>query len=98
MGKDAHMRNDVKLGFAIGGVLLAVLIVYVLVVPGGSSGTKVAKTDSTNKHDNSKVSLEPATQPAAPPVAPAGVFTPTAAAGTTPQPTEVASNDTGSAD
>lgn len=28
------MRKDVKLGFAIGGVLLAVLIVYVLVVPG----------------------------------------------------------------
>ena len=28
------MRKDVKLGFVIGGILLAVLIVYVLVVPG----------------------------------------------------------------
>ena len=38
------MRNDVKLGFAIGGVLLAVLIVYVLVVPGGSSQPKKMST------------------------------------------------------
>jgi nucleoid-associated protein YgaU len=97
MGKDAHMRNDVKLGFAIGGVLLAVLIVYVLVVPGGSNGTKSAKVDS-KKTDHSKVTLEPlappaATQASAPPSAPAGVFTPPAALGATSQPTEVASND-----
>src|SRR5262245_38945702 len=32
-----NMRKDVKLGFAIGGVLLAVLIVYVLVVPGSDN-------------------------------------------------------------
>jgi nucleoid-associated protein YgaU len=32
------MRSDVKLGLAIGGVLLAVLIVYVLVVPGSEQG------------------------------------------------------------
>jgi hypothetical protein len=60
------MRNDVKLGFAIGGVLLAVLIVYVLVVPGGgnqpkkiSKGTDtstVAKTDAT-KSGPGKVTL-----------------------------------------
>jgi nucleoid-associated protein YgaU len=45
------MRNDVKLGFAIGGVLLAVLIVYVLVVPGGSSnqGRKVTQGTSTTQ-------------------------------------------------
>jgi hypothetical protein len=29
------MRKDVKLGFTIGGVLLAVLIVYVLVISSG---------------------------------------------------------------
>ena len=31
------MRKDVKLGLAVGGVLLAVLVVYVLVVPGTNS-------------------------------------------------------------
>ena len=31
------MRKDVKLGLAVGGVLLAVLVVYVLVVPGSNS-------------------------------------------------------------
>lgn len=71
------MRNDVKLGFAIGGVLLAVLIVYVLVVPGGSSGNK-----QTSSASNGKVTLEPVgggaatTQPSAPPAAPAATFTP----------------------
>jgi len=80
MGKDAHMRNDVKLGFAIGGVLLAVLIVYVLVVPGGSSSkqTRLDSTRKTTPSDKGKVSLEPipATQAAAPPAAPAAEFTP----------------------
>ena len=33
------MRKDVKLGFAIGGILLAVLVVYVLVISGGDSPT-----------------------------------------------------------
>ncbi|MDQ3439761.1 MAG: LysM peptidoglycan-binding domain-containing protein [Planctomycetota bacterium] len=31
------MRKDVKLGLAVGGILLAVLVVYVLVVPAGNS-------------------------------------------------------------
>lgn len=64
------MRNDVKLGFAIGGVLLAVLIVYVLVVPGGTQAKKVsqgagnstvARTDAgkTTPAGAEKVSLEP---------------------------------------
>jgi nucleoid-associated protein YgaU len=34
------MRKDVKLGFAIGGVLLAVLVVYVLVVSGSDPGSE----------------------------------------------------------
>ena len=90
------MRNDVKLGFAIGGVLLAVLIVYVLVVPNGSNANKQAKVDSTaQKNDAGKVTLEsvPATQAAVPPAPPAA-YTP----GVSPlepakPPVEVASND-----
>ena len=42
------MRKDVKLGLAVGGVLLAVLVVYVLVVPGNSGsqpGADVALSD-----------------------------------------------------
>ena len=51
------MRNDVKLGFAIGGVLLAVLIVYVLVVPGGSSQPKkVASAGSSALSSSSAAS------------------------------------------
>lgn len=77
------MRNDVKLGFAIGGVLLAVLIVYVLVVPGGSGTNKQTRLDdkSTKAPLGGKVTLEPvpATQASAPPAAPAGEFTPGAA-------------------
>src|SRR5688500_16408940 len=42
------MRNDVKLGLAVGGILLAVLIVYVLVVPGSQQpGADLATTDGT---------------------------------------------------
>jgi nucleoid-associated protein YgaU len=33
------LRKDVKLGFAIGGIMLAVVVVYVLVVPGGDKKT-----------------------------------------------------------
>ena len=29
------MRKDVKLAFVVGGILISVLVVYVLVVPGG---------------------------------------------------------------
>ena len=79
------MRNDVKLGFAIGGVLLAVLIVYVLVVPGGTSQPRkvgqttqpaptVASNSASNRNtasssDAGKVTLEPVT-PAVPAVPP----------------------------
>ena len=42
------MRNDVKLGLAVGGVLLAVLIVYVLVVPGSE------KPGDTGDHGGSQ--------------------------------------------
>src|SRR6266496_2212261 len=60
------MRNDVKLGFAVGGVLLAVLIVYVLVVPGGSSTPKQISKNTPSQNER-KVTLEPAAPPAAPP-------------------------------
>jgi nucleoid-associated protein YgaU len=43
------MRKDVKLGLAVGGVLLAVLVVYALVVPGNSGnqpGADVALNES----------------------------------------------------
>jgi nucleoid-associated protein YgaU len=63
------MRNDVKLGFAIGGVLLAVLIVYVLVVPGGTSQQKKsAQTNAISVGSSTgagkTVTLEPVTPPA----------------------------------
>ena len=50
------MRKDVKLGFTIGGVLLAVLIVYVLIISSGpqqknSSDISLAKAPSTAGHD-----------------------------------------------
>jgi nucleoid-associated protein YgaU len=68
MGKDAHMRKDVKLGFAIGGVLLAVLIVYVLVVPGGGDkrlSSATGDAQQTQSGGGAGVSLEPVTpQPA----------------------------------
>jgi nucleoid-associated protein YgaU len=79
------MRTDVKLGFAIGGVLLAVLIVYVLVVPGGNDRKKISSaTNSTGAGAGTSqgggVTLEPVTPdgkgkavaptpPAVPPVA-----------------------------
>src|SRR5688500_9479982 len=75
MGKDAHMRKDVKLGFAIGGVLLAVLIVYVLVVPGGGDKRLASATGGADESAQSGsgagagVSLEPVT-PAKPATTP----------------------------
>jgi nucleoid-associated protein YgaU len=82
MGKDAHMRKDVKLGFAIGGVLLAVLIVYVLVVPGGGdkrlTSTSGGDANSQTAHNggNGAVSLEPVTpQPATKPTDSSAVAT-----------------------
>ena len=68
------MRKDVKLGFAIGGVLLAVLIVYVLVVPGGGDKRLASSTGGDGNSQATKtdrgggVSLEPVTpQPATQP-------------------------------
>jgi nucleoid-associated protein YgaU len=77
------MRNDVKLGFAIGGVLLAVLVVYVLVVPGSGAKNKVS-LNATAKGAGGKVTLEPVNPakplPQAPPVsAPPQTFSPGAA-------------------
>jgi nucleoid-associated protein YgaU len=50
------MRKDVKLGFAIGGVLLAVLIVYVLVISGGDDKSKdvslVTSDSQSSQTDN----------------------------------------------
>jgi hypothetical protein len=39
------MRKDVKIGFAIGGVLVAVLVVYVLAVSGGKKDAGVQLVD-----------------------------------------------------
>jgi nucleoid-associated protein YgaU len=41
------LRKDVKLGFAIGGIMLAVVVVYVLVVPSGDKKTVGLVTDDT---------------------------------------------------
>ena len=75
------MRKDVKLGFAIGGVLLAVVIVYVLVVSGGDNKTtQVALTtqDTSSAGDKSAPPAAETTDPfkstptvAAPTTAPA---------------------------
>ncbi len=44
------MRSDVKLGLAVGGILLAVLIVYVLVVPGSEQpGAELATTAGSSE-------------------------------------------------
>src|SRR5690348_6387398 len=48
------MRKDVKIGFAIGGILVAVLIVYVLAVSGGK------------KHDGVQLAEGPTPTPATP--------------------------------
>src|SRR6476660_8777072 len=54
-GKDSPMRKDVRIGLSIGGVLLAVLIVYLLVPKdansGKNNGQKVARngTDGTGQ-------------------------------------------------
>src|SRR5688572_10623560 len=66
------MRKDVKLGFAIGGVLLAVLIVYVLVVPGGgdkrlSQATGNGDASSQSADAGKGVTLEPIVPPPVPP-------------------------------
>jgi nucleoid-associated protein YgaU len=56
------MRKDVKLGFAIGGVLLSVLVVYVLVVSGGSSSAETPQPVSLAM----TADKTPAAAPAAP--------------------------------
>jgi nucleoid-associated protein YgaU len=66
------MRKDVKLGFAIGGILLAVLIVYVLVVPGGKDQRLTSASDqatAAKSRNDAGVKLEPVNPP--PAVAPA---------------------------
>lgn len=46
------MRNDVKLGLAVGGILLAVLIVYVLVVPGSQQpGAELVTTEGATTEE-----------------------------------------------
>ena len=80
------MRKDVKLGFAIGGVLLAVLIVYVLVVPGGGDKRVASATGEGSQTDNgSGVSLEPVA-PTSPATQPSGGASATAAGTGTPPP------------
>jgi len=59
-GLSKMMRKDVKLGFAIGGVLLAVLVVYVLVGTGSSSndhptGAGIVTEDTSGKTGTPKV-------------------------------------------
>ena len=94
------MRKDVKLGFAIGGVLLAVLIVYVLVVPGGGDQRVAQATGGgAGQAGNGNVSLEPVAPPTnsnapttqprgdvaqTPPAAPPTTFTPPPGGGTDP--------------
>ena len=88
------MRKDVKLGFAIGGVLLAVLIVYVIAVSGSSDKKQVVQADGADKtaaNDGAKVSLEPVdgtgsapSVPPVPPPAPAAQFDPGSGGSTDP--------------
>jgi len=77
------LRKDVKLGFAIGGIMLAVVIVYVLVVPGGDKkAVSVVNDDSQGKTDTAPSPLasdgktaepETATSANAPPADPSKV-------------------------
>jgi nucleoid-associated protein YgaU len=81
------MRKEVKLGLAIGGVLLAVLIVYVLAVSGGSK-KQVAQTDGAAA-GGGNVSLEPVDGDApgtapVPPAAPPTQYDPPAGGATDP--------------
>lgn len=70
------MRKDVKLGFAIGGVLLAVVVVYVLVVPnngekrganlaGGDTASNVTTSDATASNGAADASAGSPTESAA---------------------------------
>src|SRR5581483_2043672 len=45
------MRKDVKLAFAVGGILISVLIVYVLVVPGGEKRAADKQTVTLDQGD-----------------------------------------------
>jgi len=55
------MRKDVKIGFAIGGVLLAVLVVYVLVISGGDKPEQVTlvTTDTQTPTDKAPAAEPP---------------------------------------
>jgi nucleoid-associated protein YgaU len=54
------LRKDVKLGFAIGGIMLAVVIVYVLVVPSGDRKTVSVVTDDSQSPTKTDISPLPA--------------------------------------
>lgn len=54
------MRKDVKLGFAIGGVLFSVLIVYVLVISGGTNDTKPQQVTLVTNETPAKTDKTPA--------------------------------------
>lgn len=100
------MRKDVKLGFAIGAVLLVVLIVYVLAVSGDSGNKTVAQGDEAADVQDGGVSLEPVDGGDAPvpPPAPAAEFSPPAEDGRDPfapapsPSSNTAANDDGSAE
>ena len=54
------LRKDVKLGFAIGGVMLAVVVVYVLVVPNNERKSPVVVDESQANSSPSSVAPSPA--------------------------------------
>lgn len=59
------MRKDVKLGFAIGGILFSVLIVYVLVISGGNNDVKPQQVALVTNETPAKTDKTPAPAPAA---------------------------------
>ena len=59
------MRKDVKLAFVVGGILISVLVVYVLVVPGGQKRPdKQAVTLDTTDAKPSQTNTDPVAPPA----------------------------------
>jgi nucleoid-associated protein YgaU len=62
------MRKDVKLGFAIGGVLLSVLVVYVLVVSGESPANDPVALSTGDGQTSTQITAEEKAPEAAPTV------------------------------
>src|SRR3954454_14839735 len=63
------MRKDVKIGFAVGGVLVAVLVVYVLAVSGGAkkdAGVQLVDGPSPVPVGTTTAREHPAAQPTDP--------------------------------